>query len=383
MNRICAYFVGALLCLAVGLVVPAVSDAQPSGIREVRPPVLLYRCGAPGEACCRWRNATPNVDPRYCKVDAGCDITTDTCVSPCGGPGQPCCDGPDTFAPQGNQSPTGALFCPGGGGPCTPRKQMCATGVCNVQTRRCDVNCGRIEGQACCTHGADFAVGTCLDPKLVCNNPLSSEGKCLRCGQLNGTPCPDGSCQAQSPPLRLSAVTTDTCVPCGSVGQPICGSQPVCDDGATQALPGSQCVACGEAGQLACSRGTPCRGLAKPEGRRCVAVGKIGTPCHDGQCEPGATCDGGMCVACGLPGQPCCNGLCRRRNNTCDSNRCVGCGLRDAKPCSWGCEPGLQERYGACRAHDWTPSHPPGVHCCDLPGPGGGYVRYCGPQCPN
>lgn len=93
---------------------------------------LSASCGAPGQSCCKWPKAIPGLDPRYCEAGAGCDIVTNTCVSPCGGGGQVCCDGPDTYGPQGDISPTGALYCTNGD--CVPRKQMCAAGACTRDT---------------------------------------------------------------------------------------------------------------------------------------------------------------------------------------------------------------------------------------------------------
>src|SRR5512135_2665830 len=122
-------------------------------------------CGAPGQRCCKWPQSAPGLDPRYCGVGAGCDIATNTCVSPCGAGGEVCCDGPDTFAPQGDRSPTG-LFCANGN--CVPRKQMCTDGACTRETRRCDVQCGKAPGTACCPPDAGLAVASCKAADMVC-----------------------------------------------------------------------------------------------------------------------------------------------------------------------------------------------------------------------
>ena len=123
---------------------------------------LFAVCGAPGQSCCKWPTFIPGLDPRYCGVGAGCDIATNTCVTPCGAGGQVCCDGPDTYAPQGDRSPTSPLYC--ANGDCVSRKQMCAAGACTRETRRCNELCGKAAGAGCCPPDAGIAVASCKVP---------------------------------------------------------------------------------------------------------------------------------------------------------------------------------------------------------------------------
>ena len=248
------------------------------------PDVSLYRpavCGVPGQACCRWPNALEGIDARHCNAGAGCDIATDTCVAPCGAAGQVCCDGPDTYAPQGNRSPTGGLYCQGAD--CVPRKQMCAAGACPIATRRCDETCGKTEGGACCAPDAGIAVASCKSPEFVCDFSDTSldSGTCVRCGGMGAPACPGGNCNPVPPGQMRTVERNGVCVACGYVGLPECASGRRCDAGSAP----------------------------DPRSDLCSAAGGTDQPCmEDGFCGyDGMFCDQSRtCRVCGSPGQPCC-----------------------------------------------------------------------------
>jgi len=234
-------------------------------------------CGAPGQSCCKWPQSSPGLDPRYCTVGAGCDIATNTCVTPCGAGGQVCCDGPDTFAPQGDRSPTG-LFCANGN--CVPRKQMCTDGACTRETRRCDVQCGKAPGAACCPPDAGIAVASCKGPEMICEFGAQGlqSGTCVHCGDQGQPPCPGDECRPSGGVRTMER--GGICVACGVVGQPECPDGRKCDYGAPD-----------------------------PHGPNCIPGGGQDQPCLEGRfCGyDGMFCDGeSMCRVCGQAGQPCC-----------------------------------------------------------------------------
>ena len=234
-------------------------------------------CGAPGQSCCTWPNATGTLDPRHCNAGAGCDIATNTCVAPCGGGGEVCCDGPDTYAPQGDRSPTG-LYC--ANGECTARKQMCTSGACTRETRRCNDTCGKSAGAACCPPDAGIAVASCKAEGLICafNETDMGSGTCVHCGEQGQPSCPGGQCKASSGVRTMER--NGICVACGYVGGPKCPDGRKCDAGAPD-----------------------------PHGPLCIPGGGQDQPCLEGRfCGyDGMFCDSSnVCRLCGAPGQPCC-----------------------------------------------------------------------------
>ena len=240
---------------------------------------LFATCGAPGQSCCKWPNSLPGLDPRYCKAPgAGCNIATNTCEIPCGGGGQVCCDGPDTYAPQGDSSPTGAFFCTNGD--CYPRKQMCASGACTRESRRCNDTCGKTAGAACCAPDAGIAVASCKAADLICEfGRHMDSGTCVRCGEQGQPPCPGDECRVSAGVRTMEK--DGICVACGIVGLPECPSGRKCDAG----------------------------GAPDPRGPNCIPGGGKDQPCLEGRfCGyDGMFCDNAnTCRLCGAPGQPCC-----------------------------------------------------------------------------
>jgi hypothetical protein len=238
----------------------------------------MVACGAPGQNCCKWSTSLPGLDPRYCKAGAGCDIATNTCVSPCGAGGQVCCDGPDTYAPQGNSSPTGALVCTNGN--CVPRKQMCTSGACTRETRRCNEQCGKAPGAACCPPDAGIAVASCKARDMICEFGAQGmdSGTCVRCGDQGQPPCAGGVCR-DSAGIR-TIERNGICVACGNVGGPKCPSGRKCNSS-----------------------------VPDPHGPNCIPGGGQDQPCLEGRfCGyDGMFCDtSNTCRLCGAPGQPCC-----------------------------------------------------------------------------
>lgn len=271
------------ILVMVAVAVTAIAVARFTPLRD-----LVYRegprfsdlvaCGAPGQSCCKHATSLPGLDPRYCAAGAGCDIASNTCVSPCGAGGQVCCDGPDTYAPQGNSSPTGALFCTNGN--CVPRRQMCDSGACMRETRRCNVECGKAAGAACCPPDAGIAVASCKAPDLLCEFGAQGmeSGICVLCGDQGQPPCPGDECR-DSAGIRMIE-RNGICVACGYVGGPECPSGRKCDHSAPD-----------------------------PRGPNCIPGGGKDQPCLEGRLcgYDGMFCDNSnTCRLCGAPGQPCC-----------------------------------------------------------------------------
>jgi hypothetical protein len=273
------YVLGAMTAVAIAAV--AVLSPWRDRIFADRPDAgpAFVNCGAPGQACCKWSKSLPDFHPQYCKVGAGCDITNNVCVAPCGGSGQACCDGPDTYAPQGNSSPNSSFFCINGD--CGARKSMCSSGACTRATRRCDSQCGRTAGGACCPPDAENATATCKAPDLVCEHPRddATMGRCTLCG-LQGQPaCPGEVCRASGGVRTMER--NGICVACGLVGTPKCPSAPRCEAGSAPDPRGPDCIPGGGENQ-------PCL-----EGRFC---GYDGMYCDNAN----------VCRVCGMPGQTCC-----------------------------------------------------------------------------
>lgn len=212
---------------------PTTSGANPQSNRTVSPAQLFKICGGAGQACC----VDPG-NPSHCGVGLGCDLASNRCVAPCGGNGQACCSGPDSYAGFGNKNPTSPMYCANdavGELVCSPRKQMCSSGSCDISTQRC-LACGQKAGDACCPPDAQQATSSCKQKTLLCQtaNPFQAGGTCINCGQLNGPPCPGDECSA-----GLS-VDHGVCVACGKIGQPTCDGS--CHEGGPDDA-GLRCVA--------------------------------------------------------------------------------------------------------------------------------------------
>lgn len=235
-------------------------------------------CGEPGQKCCKWPSSRPGFDPRYCGVGTGCNIATNTCVAPCGSGGQVCCDGPDTYAPQADRSPTSPMYCADGN--CASRKQMCDSGSCTREARRCNDWCGKTAGAACCPPDADIAVASCKARDLICDFAQGMEtGTCVLCGDQGQPPCPGTECSASGGVRTMES--GGICIACGVVGLPKCPSARECDG----------------------------NGAPDPHGPNCIPGGGKDQPCLEGRfCGyDGMFCNNAnACQVCGSPGQPCC-----------------------------------------------------------------------------
>src|SRR6185295_10074358 len=183
-------------------------------------PSLARPCDTIGQRCC-----PPDfqVNTPHCHKSLGCNITTGLCEQ-CGGPGQVCCDGDYTGFSRKNYS--GVLLDP------TERIQSCNEGArCDAQlapdgaswlgTRRCSA-CGNKRDAPCCAPDTSFGLGRCFTDQTT--------GRRLTCGD----PFADAS----------------TCVVCGGLNEPSCGTRPICDTGLVEL--NGKCVPCGHAGQPSC-----------------------------------------------------------------------------------------------------------------------------------
>jgi hypothetical protein len=263
-----------LLCLwppPVGAQPPIRPPSSP------RPPIdVVLPCGEPGQACCRWPGAPPDaVNPVHCNSGAGCDITTNTCVASCGGGGQVCCDGPDTRAIQ--WKPDGRILQPSG--PLV--RDMCEGGIC-LDSRRCDVSCGRTAGAPCCPPDVAIGSATCKQGNLICAHDPNTfkSGTCLACGDQGQPPCDLDGCRFSAGSVR-TVERNGVCVACGLPGTPKCSGLRKCGAGTAPDPRRDQCVIAGGKDEL-CLEG----GFCGFDGMFCDASNK--------------------CRLCGQPGQRCC-----------------------------------------------------------------------------
>ena len=203
--------VGWAMVLLAFLGVHGVATAQPKDrAAEISRPRRLPTCGLEAQPCCTDRRGD-GVIISSCGAGLGCDVAANRCSSSCGGAGQPCCDGPDTYAPTAQASPSSGLYC--AGGQCVSRKPMCSRGACGVANHRC-TECGQTAGGACCPPDAQTAVPFCPAEDLFCQGST-----CARCGHLGEPPCPGGFCR--DPKL---AAGPKACEPCGHLGQLACSA---------------------------------------------------------------------------------------------------------------------------------------------------------------
>lgn len=333
------------------VVVAAPGSGQPLDQRVLRPRdivPLLVQCGGPRQVCCtppRPIDFPATSGPLVtCNTGLGCDLASNTCVSPCGRAGQVCCDGPDTRAPQWTSD--GRVYVPTG-----LVREMCTGAVCDPQERRCKASCGLRKGQACCPPQPGIGVGTCQAPTLICDLVVGSNpyGTCQACGRL-GQPSCAGGC------FDRSVEQNGMCVGCGYPGMPVCNGDPPCNAGAApHPTHHATCVEAGWNGQP-CMPGSLCHGGNQCNSRNiCESCGMPGQRCCHlagvAPCSPGE-CSQGVCKACGYFNQPQCatEPLCRE--GTPHGGFCRPCG--DAgQPCCRGmlqsCNAGMQCRDDACR----------------------------------
>lgn len=308
--------------------------------------MFFLRCGAQGEACCRAPAASQNV-PAFgplvaCNTGLGCDIVTNTCVSPCGGSGQVCCDGPETRAPKWTAD--GKVYSPN----YWNMLEMCRNGACERQSHRC-FSCGTEDGQPCCPPDAAQATARCIGDNIECDfDPRGhyESGTCRRCGILQRAPCPWG-CEGEL------GVLHGLCAACGAQNQPPCDKGCKAGLGLAQGL----CRVCGNAGQPPCDNG--CLGGLKLRNGVCAACGgQNQAPCDAG-CGPGTRLINSACVPCGLEAQPPCLSGCVHPRKVA-GGVCRLCGSNGQQPCDVGCDPGLVLSGGRCIT---PPNAPPPDPC--------------------
>jgi hypothetical protein len=350
-----AHVVLASLCLLAAAasqtrLTPAYTDTQ----------FHILQCGGVGQSCCR-PPVTPSADLGpvvACKVGLGCDIATNTCITPCGGPGQVCCDGPETRAVK--WTPDGRIYSPNWFG----MVEMCESGGCDIQSHRCFA-CGTREGAACCPPDAAQATARCFGHNMSCGftNDSGTQGICTLCGVRFRPQCEDGC----DNPLKIRNGVCD-----------ICGAewQPPCDEGCDPGLDRAQglCRYCGANGQITCDRG--CNQGTVPVGGICRTCGNGGQPtCIGGHCNYGFTPVAGICHPCGAEWQRPCGTRCNYPMKVAN-DVCRFCGAKGQIPCDVvRCNHGLTVIGGLCS----TPGQPsqcalagdrcvlsayPGTHCC-------------------
>jgi hypothetical protein len=310
---------------------------------------LPFACGALGKACCRApRQNIPAFGPLVsCQQGLGCDITTNTCVSPCGGPGQVCCDGPETRAPKWTAD--GKIYSPN----YWNMQEMCDKGACDRQSHRC-FTCGVQDGAPCCPPDAAQATARCMSAFLECEyDPWGfyESGICRACGSKGKRPC-DWGCDTG---LDLRKGLCD-----------ICGGdfQPPCDNGCQPGLGLAQslCRQCGNAGQIPCDNG--CKGGLRLKNGLCAVCGAQSQPPCDSGCNPGTRLINGVCTLCGYNGQPPCDSGCVSPMKVA-GGVCRICGANGQIPCDSGCNQGLVVKNGLCA----TPAQPPPESCSTVGGP--------------
>jgi hypothetical protein len=350
------------LWAAVALVVVAASawcqPIRPGRITDHPIDVSRFFCGREGSACCHAPESIREINGPlvHCNAGLGCDVVTDTCVSPCGAAGQVCCDGPDTNAPRWKDNgrvevPTGFLV-----------RQMCLESVCNPIARRCMIGCGHEAGQACCPPQPAIGIATCIGTGLYCDfapGSSSEAGICRQCGKPYQESC-GGSCEG-----RFTDDSNDICVPCGPTGQLACDGPPDCDDERATPGPGRICVICGIGGDPACRFGKPCRRpfLAPDAAGICRGTQAIGMPCgRSSECREGICGQNGKCR---WPQPPPCGALHQ-----------PGCTVPPP------CREGVLANDGFCRPSSSLP--PRQNKCCCRPGPDGFTQCGCWPSfhCP-
>jgi hypothetical protein len=204
---------------------------------------------------------------------------------------------------------------------------MCQDSVCDPATHRCNANCGKNTGDACCGIQPGVGVASCLNPKLYCA-------------------------------LDANTYASGTCQPCGLLDKPACTGPKACEDGLAPDERTGLCVHCGHPGLIVCDRGPPCDVQSVPDPithTQCVAAGGVNQPCFaDGTCGyQDLLCNTHrVCERCGYDGQTCCPGETACINGICTAdNRCVTCGQVGARTCPIGvpCPRGGEPNGGSCQ----------------------------------
>ena len=361
--------------LVLGVLMSVGSYSEPIdkriGIVSELPSLQNFLCGSEGKSCCRppesLQNSTNLGQLVNCKQDLGCDISANTCVSPCGREGQVCCDGPETNAPRWTED--GKVYQSTG-----MARDMCQSSYCNKTTRRCVTNkCGMNIGDACCPPQPSIGVASCLNSSLYCKFETDKQDS--------------GICQ-----------------PCGEAGRPACDKDYGCREGFAENKDGI-CVPCGtSSGQPICDRGDPCRDdrlVPHPlTHTTCVDAGGLDQPCMKGnQCAIGGLrCnEQGICGGCGKRGENCCSGnYCQSTTVSigCITDRCRECGEEGQPCCGTDCKYAppntLECKAGICKKPltGGSSQGNPGSNNkdCYLPkaGPNGEiFMEHTyGPQCP-
>jgi hypothetical protein len=308
-----------------------------------RAPLYAF-CGAAGERCCRppGSPSVPGVGAVVaCDQNLGCDISTNTCVSPCGAVGQVCCDGPETRATK--WTPDGKLYSPN----FWNMKEMCDSGGCDPATHRC-FSCGNADGVACCPPDAEQATARCVGERLSCAftpGIFADSGVCHECGIRGREPCPWGCDDALG-------VRNGLCDVCGDV------NQPRCDNGCKPGLGMLRglCQACGNLNEVACDNG--CFGGLATRNGICVKCGGSGQPPCDSGCKVGTRLINGVCQACGGLNQVPCTSGCNYPLHVA-GGVCQQCGGLGQISCDVGCNSGLVIVNGRCQ----YPTPPPPLTC--------------------
>jgi hypothetical protein len=323
--------------------------------------------GSAGDTGGNTPTGDPDCDPGFhrcagvcvnSKELASCGVACDPCPPIAGG--ESTCDG----AKCGVRCPADKKVCPASNscvglddpcdGTCPPGKNLC-NGSCVLATEKtaCGPSCtacptpanGKAEcdGTQCvltCNPGSHRCFDSLVDGKLV----PSCDASCTPCPMaMTGSACPPGNCTNVSDGTscgNTQLCRAGTCVDCGGMNQPCCGTS---------------CNATG----LSCQAGS------------CKSCGGNGQPCCDGSCSNGLTCENGTtCVVpCGSgPGQKCCEGAmggdCQNDcgthgKQTCKNGQWTGCSVSNPKCCEGEMGGDCQDTCGkhgkqTCRSGQWT-----------------------------
>lgn len=161
----------------------------------------------------------------------------------------------------------------------------------------------------------------CSAPEDCCSK-VCTNGQCVNCSGLKGTPC-DGVQNTCCEPLQCLQGTCGFL--CAPVGKACSQDIPCCEGGACE----NGTCAC--AGAFEPCTGIPCCDGAECIDEECVPCSSEGASCGLAGCCPPAQCVGGTCAVCAALGASCPLGWC------CDPGQCIDGTCVDCAPIGESC----------------------------------------------